>query len=379
MVPNAHQVAIRTHRDFDDQGRELIRALDGSGIKRLVWLTDSAATPQPPLAVGTDDVRRVSARTIRGVFALWRSQVVIHTHGVFGSYRPSRRKTCVNVWHGMPIKRLDPGSDVGRWQTDLTIATSDVHAANLVRTWEIRPEQVSITGLPRNDALMRAAGQPVPRKLAGILKRRQLIVWLPTYRHSAVGQIRSDGVDQGNVFQIPGATPELVNDLAASLGVELIVKSHPMAPTPDVRSLSNLEVWSDADLASADLTLYELLGHAALLITDQSSVWVDFLLTQRPIVFAICDLEEYERDRGYYFSPLQDALPGPVVGDLASLRTELEKVLSGADESGLRRRRALTMHHCHADASSADRLAQVVVSLLGGYGVHSRRSGKETS
>ena len=365
LVPKARQVALRTFPDFDDQGRELARALDECGVKRVVWLTEGTVPPQPPLGVGAEGVRLVSARTIRGVFALWRSQVVIHTHGV-GSYRPSRRSSYVNIWHGMPIKRLDPRSDVGRWQTDLTIATSEEHARNLAETWRLRAEQVRITGLPRNDVLLRAASQPCPRELARILKGRRLVVWLPTYRQSAVGQIRSDGVDQGNVFQIPGATPELVNQLAATLGLQFIIKSHPMAPRPDARSLSNLEVWSDSELASAGLTLYELLGHAALLITDQSSVWVDFLLTKRPIVFAISDLEEYERNRGYYFSPLREALPGPLVSHLETLGTELEKALLGADEWDQRRLQALSLHHLNADASSAERVAQLVIRLLAG-------------
>lgn len=367
VVPKTRQVALRTFPDFDDQGRELIRALHGTGVKRVVWLTADSCAPQPPVVVGADDVRWISAHSIRGLFALWRSRVVIHTHGI-GFYRPSRRTTCVNIWHGMPIKRLDPGSDVGRWQTDVTIATSDVHARNLAETWRLRPEQVRITGLPRNDALVRASRQSVPLELSRIAQERRLVVWLPTYRQSAVGQIRSDGVDQGNVFQIPGASPELVNELAASLDVQLIVKSHPMAPRPDRSSLSNLEVWCDADLAAAGLTLYELLGHAAVLITDQSSVWVDFLLTERPIVFAISDLEEYERTRGYYYSPLRDALPGPVVGDLETLRAELGKALSGSNGWEVHRHQALSRHHLNADASSAERVAQLVIRLLAGDG-----------
>jgi len=77
----------------------------------------------------------------------------------------------------------------------------------------------------------------------------------------------------------------LVKELAASLGVQLIVESHPVAPRRDGHSLSNLEVWSERDVAWASLTLCELLGHGALPIL---SGWVDFFLTERQ--FAFCHL-----------------------------------------------------------------------------------------
>lgn len=52
---------------------------------------------------------------------------------------------------------------------------------------------------------------------------------------------------------------------------------------------------------------HELLGDASLSITDQSSVWVVFLLTEHPFVFGINNLEEHMRNREYYFAPVRNA------------------------------------------------------------------------
>src|SRR5690606_27774123 len=45
-----------------------------------------------------------------------------------------------------------------------------------------------------------------------------------------------------------------------------------------------------------------------VLITDYSSVFFDFMATGRPILYYIYDLDEYEEERGLYFS--MDEMPG---------------------------------------------------------------------
>ena len=131
-----------------------------------------------------------------------------------------------------------------------------------------------------------------------------------------------------------------------------------------VGRLSHLHVWDETDLNTSGLTLYHLLAHTDVLISDHSSVWIDFLLTQRPIVFAASDLEEYAGSRGFYFDPVTDLFPGPLVTDLEALERELAVLVAsehGADAWANRRREALHLHHVHVDAASADRVARLVL------------------
>ena len=46
------------------------------------------------------------------------------------------------------------------------------------------------------------------------------------------------------------------------------------------------------------------------LVTDASSVWIDYLLTQRPIIFAFPDIEEYRQRRGLNLAPTPRTAPG---------------------------------------------------------------------
>jgi CDP-glycerol glycerophosphotransferase (TagB/SpsB family) len=264
----------------------------------------------------------------------------------------------VNVWHGMPVKLLDSGSAVGRFQTDLSTATSSVHAQNLSRTWAIPMDRIPVLGLPRNDILL-GENSGIPQGGREPEGPRRLVVWLPTYRRSILGQLREDGADAGNVFQLPEANLDTVSAMARSWDANVIVKAHPMAPLSTTTDLPQLSVWRDRDLADRGLTLYALLRRADVLVTDHSSVWIDFLLLDRPIVFAVADLAIYARTRGFYFSPIEDYLPGRVVSTLDGLRVAVSEELS--EDSGRQARKdAAALHHVHSDAASASRLLAAI-------------------
>ena len=372
LAPKHDEVVVRTGPDFDDQGREMVAALLRAGIGPVTVLAAGGADPG---LVGPLGCRVLSVRSFAGIRAFWRARVVVHSHGVFGSRATSRRKVFVNVWHGMPIKRLEAGSDVGRYQTSWTIATAQVHADHLAETWNLTPDQVVITGLPRNDVLVREAGAPRPGRLRAFAGDGPLVAWLPTFRTNVATTAGAvvDGVDAGTVTQFAGATPEVVDALMARLGLHAIIKPHPLAPRPDRAEFPNLQVWADVDLADAGLTLYRLLAHADIVITDHSSVWIDYLLVQRPMVFAVSDFAEYAETRGFYFSSVPDLLPGPMVIDLAGLEAALAAAVAGDDGWEDRRRDALERHHVHPDAHSADRVAALVGDVLAGRRRH--RSG----
>ncbi len=52
---------------------------------------------------------------------------------------------------------------------------------------------------------------------------------------------------------------------------------------------------TDADLVRAEVSLYGVLGQARGLVTDYSSVWVDYLLLDRPLAFLVPDRDTYSR------------------------------------------------------------------------------------
>jgi len=65
------------------------------------------------------------------------------------------------------------------------------------------------------------------------------------------------------------------------------------------------------DLVRAGVGLYALLGASSGLVTDYSSVWVDYLLLDRPLAFLVPDRASYART--LHPADVLDWVPGEVV------------------------------------------------------------------
>lgn len=360
VVPKAGAVAVRTLPDFCDQGRETVRALQRAGVP-VTYLVDRPDRAALPTARDLGCAVH-GARSLAGLAAYWRAKVVVHTHGVYGSVRGGRGKRFVNVWHGMPVKLLEADTAVGHHQTDVTVATAPIHAEHLATTWRLSPDQVALVGLPRNDVLVEPAEEPA--WLIELLGGRPLVMWLPTFRTGVRRVSRAEGTDLGIVTQFEGADLEAVDRLMGELGAHCIIKPHPMAPQPERTNLANVTVLAASHLEALGTSLYQLLAHADVLCTDHSSVWIDYLLTGRPMVFTISDREQYDADRGYYFDDLDALLPGPIVTTFDEMAEPLSEALAGGSQWSRVRAEALELHHVHHDARSADRLVELVMAQM---------------
>jgi CDP-ribitol ribitolphosphotransferase len=69
---------------------------------------------------------------------------------------------------------------------------------------------------------------------------------------------------------------------------------------------------------SAEPDINRLMLVSDVMVTDYSSAIFEFALLGRPIGFFAPDLEEYERERGFYFD-YRAGVPGPVFTETAEL------------------------------------------------------------
>jgi len=137
----------------------------------------------------------------------------------------------------------------------------------------------------------------------------------------------------------------------------LLVKAHPLtAPSPAVARCRNVRSLDGGAIAALGTSLYPLLAGVDCLITDVSSVWIDFLLTDRPQIFMFPDREAYAGTRGLHLEPYDVWVPGPTPRTAEELLAELERVLAGADDWSARRADTRARLHAHTDAHSTARL-----------------------
>ena len=102
--------------------------------------------------------------------------------------------------------------------------------------------------------------------------------------------------------------------------------------------------------------MYELLGQADLLVTDISSVLVDYLILDRPIVHLFPDLDAYATSRGFSLNPIEDYFVGPVVRTAQEMLDCLPQILEGEDTHADKRRLVRDLFHENADGNATSRL-----------------------
>jgi CDP-glycerol glycerophosphotransferase (TagB/SpsB family) len=342
--------------DGEDSVLALEKSLQHRGVERVVVLV-SDVDHEPPCPYGAKTVV-VKKDTVRGWLSFCFSKYVFFTHRCFMTKFPPN-VVSVNVWHGMPIKRIG-------WMLEGNEGIASRYACATSAFWKdiirrsMRPFGETLeTGLPRNDRLF-SDRLSVIGKL-GIPAELRLVAWLPTYRRSVVGEIREDGTEYGNLFEMPDINPAELNDFCRRNGMILIVKPHPMAIPTGPSSFSHLWIIDHAWLYRKSLSLYELLGATDFLISDISSVVVDYLLLDRPVIHAFPDIDTYRDSRGFSMEPLTDYFMGPVATSSADLYREIENLLSGDDPYREQRRRLSKLFHLHHDQKSTERLLEIVI------------------
>lgn len=355
MPKQAGKIVLHSLPDLEDGALAVLTGLRSRGRDALI-LTESRATARLRTVEGMA-IRAVPKNTLRGRFHFLTAELVITTHGaVFRRHRSSGRQVTVNIWHGESLTK-----PVGRWADDVavhstwTTALSNVGKAFRCAEFDLAPQQVLVTGAPRNDRLLRADRDSVRQKVLGADVERRLYIWLPTYRAHA-RNVRTDGVAFEGAVPLGTADAEGLDRWLIANDALLLAKPHPLAARSAVGRFERICTIDEDWLAARGLTLYTLLMGVDALVTDVSSVWVDFLLADRPVLFVFPDIDEYRQNRGLQLEPYEAWVPGPLLRTGAQLVEQLEQLQAGTDLFVARRQEAKQRLHRYTDAGSTSRL-----------------------
>lgn len=355
VIPKSSKlVAISTFPDFDDTARAMIEALSRRGMSVVILLSDKSA--RAPIWAQRSNVRFIHRYSIQGILYYHRSSIIFFTHGIFSRYPVLRRKIIVNLWHGMPIKRIglmDGKSRSEVPQFDYTIAADCSYRSIIAASFGVSEDRVFVMDHPRTDILKGMYTR------CGVEERRDnlVCVWLPTYRQSVVGDCRADGLPSGDVLNDPGLLNRF-DKFFRENAITCIAKPHPMAPLNADRwvDLNNIHVISDAYLVESGISLYELLSTSDFLITDVSSVYVDYKTLNRPIVLYCPDILEYEKSRGFS-APIFDL----VKHDICISEEQFERALLKAKYDALVSLSGKNM--IDRDISASDMLIEKILNI----------------
>jgi CDP-glycerol glycerophosphotransferase (TagB/SpsB family) len=307
-----YQVAIITFPDFDDQSRVLSKDLVGYEVYVLV--EDAAFIP----AYMPQNIKVVPRRTLRGICVLLTSRCILLTHGLDERFRLLRksRQVVINVTHGMYFKKMHKllGSDIPTPQFHFVLSTSPLFSPMLCEMFALSKSSIVMSNLPRTNILL---SRESSQYFINLRKRfRKIHLWMPTYRKSKI----SIDIDTDSLVGDWSFNWEKLNQMMRCKGELLIIKPHPSAIFKfDSSDYSNINVMTNEDLLLRGFSLYAFMAHIDILWTDYSSVFVDFMVTRRPIIFLMLDRRIYEKNRGLTINLDKLDFPGPIIETFSEL------------------------------------------------------------
>ena len=274
----------------------------------------------------------------------------------------------LNLWHGVPWKKigLDGGhreDDLDRWFLKTLIkmqgysyflSTSKVINKHICSAFDISEKNILNEGYPRNSVLYDTEKRDEVRKALiselRLDKSYRIIAYLPTFRDSEKTSFSFFSFCENN---------KSFAELLKEEKILIIEKNHFV----DMKRHLNSEEYLDNIVVNGKkYHTQELLLACDLLITDYSSCFFDYLLTDRPIIHFLYDYEYYRNnDRGLYYEP-EDVAGGVIVYDsndlLSALLTELNDPLRNEKLRKLRREEFLASE----SAASIQNITEVLLN-----------------
>jgi CDP-glycerol glycerophosphotransferase (TagB/SpsB family) len=258
--------------------------------------------------------------SLTAVIYYLKARLVFYTHGLYPNLIISRSNTVINLWHGMPLKRIalmDHKKDFFS-NCQLVIATSSLFKEIMAKSFGLDKKNVLLVGQPRNDLLFERTNFFEESNI-NKSNYKKIGIWLPTFRASTYGDVRIDGSYNNNKISI-FKFDELYefDDFLQFNNVLLLIKLHPMDMLQNYEfpSFKNVIIIKQNNF---NFQLYPLIGTTDFLLTDYSSVWVDYDILEKPIGFIIDDIEEYKASRGFTIDNLENELPGKIIHNLTEL------------------------------------------------------------
>lgn len=310
------------------------------------------------LHINGSDIRQ--NRSIRGIirffvtcpFRLARAKYILLNDNFMPlATLPLKKGTVViQMWHGEgALKKinlaLDLPDDVVEREKKLYAKYTYIvcSSKSIVPVWAEAfgkdEKDVLPLGSPRTDAFFRAFDYESARekfdKLYPECKGRKLVLYAPTFRDNPDADAKICNYVNAEAFNTH------FGDRYA-----LLTRLHPQVHS--CRIEGTVDVTSFPDIG-------ELLRLADVLITDYSSVFMDYIFTGRPVIFYAPDLDEYSDSRSFY-GEYEKIVPGKVVKSFDDLISELEfPEVSAEKYSGF-----IDYHLGACDGHSAQRVAELI-------------------
>lgn len=248
-----------------------------------------------------------------------------------------KKYVILNLWHGIPLKKI------GMEQKNLScftrkyykyffadnyegVVTTSSHLVDIMsRSFLVEPDRIKVWGQPRNDVLFSSnlEGKGLEEIFSGELPSyEKVVLYAPTFRDH----------EPTRLFPFQDMDRDRLCHWLEEKKIFLCIRLHLYDQT-GYQWIQELDrTGSRIRFLNEDRTvdIMEVLKEFDLLITDYSSIYMDYLLTGKPVLFLPYDQEAYLKERGMNF-PYDQVTPGPKPKTFQEFLNSMEDLLYNHD------------------------------------------------
>lgn len=237
-------------------------------------------------------------------------------------FTKKKEQVYLNTWHGIPLKTLGYDQVNGSVEVANTIRNflcADYLLSPCSYQTEIYKKAFKLEGIyegkiieegqPRNDLSLTGDRKEILEKMrrngVEVHPDKKIILYAPTWKGQRYANPTIDIDEYYDFIRVMEKQVSLDE-------YQILVKPHQL-----VYQYIKNDGRMTGQFVPAILDANEVLSVTDILISDYSSIYFDFMVTGRPILFYIPDVDEYKNYRGLYFP--MDELPGPYTKTLSEL------------------------------------------------------------
>lgn len=305
-------------------------------------------------------------KSISGFINYFRSECVTIQNGdaklfFFPLLLNPKTKFILNLWHGIPLKRLNrqvkhyqqKRSFVQYQKMSALVVSSEFEQLLMSACFYMSLDDIWVTGTPRNDELT----SPLTNEFLSNYSYKKVMLYAPTWRE--YGNITS-------FFPFEDYNETQLLTFLEQNDLYLFLRGHRLEMNL-LKEKYNTLLEKSERIIVADQEKYpntsDLLKISSVLITDYSSIYLDFLLLNKPIIFIPYDLEEYSNYRGFLFD-YHNHTPGKKVFTQKNFLNELQEAVEKPTKNSHLLLQELTVMHKFNDEKAKDRIYQKLSSKL---------------
>lgn len=328
---------------FADNSKQLFIEAHKYSEIRPVWIAKSDKV--------IDEVKKLGYEaykwgTPKAVWMQLRAKYAVVSNGISDlQHTFLGRAVIIDLWHGIPLKKVcyddkyekDWDSPKQKFRDRIInvplgkmyyVATSETFVEIYQSAFRRKREQILCLGQPRSDIFFEEK-KPEP-----YFPGKDIILYCPTHRKEGAEEIKIS-----KLFDL-----DRLERFLSENNYYFVIKKH-FYHRNETEKLDDYPHIIDA--TNKNMDIQKLIMETKAMITDYSSIYIDYLLLDLPLLFYCYDYENYlASDREMYFE-YEEVTPGVKAGNFDELLEELKDFAeNGSEYAKEDRERVKNLFYC---------------------------------